>query len=112
MSMFADMRLTFLNLRMVEGTSLTVLGMFTYDAEAGNFSATELGGFLAGGVQEFKAILEKKLLMSGEMRSYLTRILGFCIGVGVVATYLGTQRWVKKLYRSTKKKLLQAGRPP
>ena len=56
--------LNFLSFSVQEDTSLTILGLFSYDCASDTFQATELSTMFAGGLVEAKRILSEKIQWS------------------------------------------------
>ena len=94
---FQPLILTFLDFRIVEGTSLTLFGLFTYDSISDSFTATDLNTFFAGGIPEIKRILTEKVERCQDMNNFLNRLFGVCLFMGGLALYWGLERQIRKL---------------
>ena len=110
--MGSPLLLTFLRFRIIEGSSVTLFGLFNYDSASDSFSVTDFGNtFFAGGVTEIKRILADKLSYSNDTRNFLLKLIAFCIVASSFAMYIGLERQIKNLLHNleTKRNILKFG---
>jgi hypothetical protein len=77
-----------------EGSSLTLMGLVKYDKAQGCFKMTEVGGFIAGGVSEFKKMIKMQIASTKSflvLIGVLTGICGFFTGLILYKKYKENQ---------------------
>lgn len=60
----SDIVWNYMKIGVKSGTSVTLLGLLSYDYQADSFEMTELSTLFAGGVAEFKRALSERIAVS------------------------------------------------
>ena len=91
--------LTFFKFKVMEGTSVTLLGMVNYDSETNSLTMTHLTSLFAGSLSEVSRTLQEKIEMCYDMREDLLRFMGLCAFIAGISIALGTGRLWRALGR-------------
>ena len=80
----------------LEGSTLSFMGLVKYNVQADKFQMTEVGGIIAGGLDEAKRVLDVKIDFSKDLAAYSFTLGVLCLLIGGAAFYNWYSNKVRK----------------